>query len=47
MEVISAADYVSTVKGGYGAVRDIIERYLRIRGKWENLVNEIYCTSDE
>lgn len=41
-EVKERADYVSTVKGGYGAVRDIIEHMLRERGEWEELTAEIF-----
>ncbi len=41
-EVKARADYVSTVKGGCGAVRDIIEHLLRERGEWEQAVSEIY-----
>ncbi len=28
------ADYVSTFKGGKGAVRDVIEQTMRVQGKW-------------
>lgn len=41
-EVKARADYVSDVKGGYGAVRDIIEHMLRERGEWERATAEIY-----
>ena len=41
-EVKSVADYVSTVKGGYGAVRDIISHILRIRGQWNDIIAKIY-----
>lgn len=41
-EVRERADYVSDVKGGYGAVRDIIEHMLRERGEWEKATAEIY-----
>lgn len=41
-EIKARADYVSGVKGGYGAVRDIIEYMLRERGEWEKLTAEIY-----
>lgn len=42
LEVRERADYVSSIKGGYGAVRDIIEHMLRDRGEWEQAVAEIY-----
>lgn len=41
-EVKDRADYVSIVKGGHGAVRDIIEHMLRDRGEWEKVTAEIY-----
>lgn len=41
-EVKDRADYVSDVKGGYGAVRDVIEYMLRERGQWEKATAEIY-----
>ncbi|MEZ3507735.1 MAG: hypothetical protein K1W10_12460 [Lachnospiraceae bacterium] len=42
VEVKERADYVASVKGGHGAVRDIIEYLLRSRGDWEKAVSEIY-----
>lgn len=42
LEVRERADYISYVKGGYGAVRDIIEYMLRERGEWEKATAEIY-----
>lgn len=33
-EVIEASRYVSEFKGGEGAVRDIVEQVLRVRGDW-------------
>lgn len=41
-EVKDRADYVSTVRGGYGAVRDIVEHLLKSRGEWETVTAEIY-----
>lgn len=41
-EVMNIADYISPIKGGYGAVRDIIEHMLRKSGKWEHIISEIY-----
>lgn len=41
-EIKSIANYVSSVCGGHGAVRDIIEQYFRSLGLWENIVNELY-----
>ena len=41
-EIKSIVDYVSTVNGGHGAVREIIEHFLRDSGDWEGLVEKIY-----
>lgn len=41
-EVIAIADYVSTKKGGSGAVRDVIEYVMRKSGKWDIVIKEIY-----
>lgn len=41
-EVIHAADYISSIRGGHGAVRDIIEHMLRNSGDWNKAVSEIY-----
>lgn len=41
-EVKEICDYVSTVQGGHGAVRDIISYLLKRNGKWEDAVREIY-----
>lgn len=41
-EVKAQADYVSTVKGGYGAVRDIISALLKKRGEWDRIIEELY-----
>lgn len=41
-EIKAASDYVSTVKGGQGAVREIIERFLRESGDWDRLIKTIY-----
>lgn len=42
VEVKEHADYVSPVKGGYGAVRDVIEYLLRSTGEWDKAVNAIF-----
>lgn len=41
-EIIAIADYISPVKGGQGAVRDVIEYVLRESGEWEKAVSEVY-----
>lgn len=41
-EVKAQADYISGVKGGYGAVRDIISALLKRRGEWERAIEEIF-----
>lgn len=42
IEVRNIADYISSEKGGYGAVRNVIEHVLRDAGEWENAVSEVY-----
>lgn len=41
-EIIEIASYVSSKKGGEGAVRDVIEHILRLDGSWEKAVSEVY-----
>lgn len=41
-EILSIADYVSSVNGGNGAVRDIIEHLLREEEKWIKAITEVY-----
>lgn len=41
-EIKAIANYVSSLKGGEGAVRDIIEHYLREKGLWESTVESVY-----
>lgn len=41
-EVLTVADYVSKKKGGDGAVRDIIEFYLRGQEIWSKIISDIY-----
>lgn len=41
-EVKAQADYISGIKGGYGAVRDVISAMLKERGEWEQAVSDIY-----
>ena len=41
-EIIEIADYVSPLKGGSGAVRDIIEHILRQSEEWEQITSDIY-----
>ncbi len=43
-EVKARADYVSTIKGGHGAVRDIISALLKERGEWEKMIADLYGT---
>ncbi|AZA55703.1 MULTISPECIES: KdsC family phosphatase [Chryseobacterium] len=35
-EIKEIADYISTVKGGSGAVRDVIEQVMKAQGKWHD-----------
>lgn len=41
-EVKKIAHYVSPIKGGYGAVRDIIEFILTQTGQWQKAVSNVY-----
>ena len=43
-EIKDIADYISSNKGGHGAVRDIIEHILRENGEWNKVVAQIYDT---
>ena len=42
VDVRTIADYVSSVCGGSGVIRDVVEHLLRQNNEWENVVNEIY-----
>lgn len=33
-DILEIADYISPVKGGEGCVRDILEKMMRVQGKW-------------
>lgn len=41
-EVKQIADYVSDISGGHGAVRDIVEQYLRKMNLWDTAINIAY-----
>lgn len=43
-EIKEMADYVSTVEGGHGVVRDVIKKILLDKGKWEDVLNKAYDT---
>ena len=43
-EVKKLANYISPINGGYGAVRDIIEKILKDEGVWKEIVNKAYGT---
>jgi 3-deoxy-D-manno-octulosonate 8-phosphate phosphatase (KDO 8-P phosphatase) len=34
-DILAIADYISPVKGGEGCVRDVLEKLMRVQGKWE------------
>lgn len=42
LEVKNTANYISPVKGGYGAVRDVIEHLLRESNLWDKAVSKVY-----
>jgi len=41
-EVKQLAQYISPLKGGEGAVRDVIAFLLRLRGQWDGAVQKVY-----
>lgn len=41
-EIKAICDYVSGIKSGQGAVRDIISYLLKKRGEWDKIVSEVY-----
>lgn len=44
-EVLKLADYISPIKGGYGAVRDILSHVLKMRNEWETAVDKVFGKS--
>ena len=42
LEVKNTANYISPIKGGYGAVRDVIEHLLRESNLWDEAVSKVY-----
>ena len=42
LEIKNKANYISNLKGGQGAVRDIIEHYLRKRNLWSEAIEHVY-----
>lgn len=41
-EVKKISNYISSVNGGYGVLRDVVEYYLRKKNEWEKAVSNIY-----
>lgn len=41
-EIKEISNYISNIKGGYGAVRDIIEHLLKQSGEWSNAISDVY-----
>lgn len=39
IEVKKTADYVSSVKGGYGVLTDVLRYYLSENGKWDSIIS--------
>lgn len=35
-DVLGVADYISPLNGGEGCVRDVIEKLMRVQGKWQH-----------
>lgn len=42
IEIKKISSYISSIEGGKGAVRDIIEHVLRESGEWDEAVSKIY-----
>ena len=42
IDVKNASNYCSTVNGGNGVVRDVIEYILRNRNQWDLVINQVY-----
>jgi 3-deoxy-D-manno-octulosonate 8-phosphate phosphatase (KDO 8-P phosphatase) len=38
-EIIGISHYVSTINGGDGCVRDVIEKVMKLQGKWLNHIS--------
>lgn len=38
-DILAIADYISPVKGGDGCVRDVLEKLMRVQGKWEHAID--------
>ena len=34
-DILEMADYISPLRGGHGCVRDVIEKVMRVQGKWD------------
>lgn len=43
-EIKAIADYVSEIKGGYGAVRDIVEHIFEEKHVWETIIRDVYMS---
>jgi 3-deoxy-D-manno-octulosonate 8-phosphate phosphatase (KDO 8-P phosphatase) len=35
-DILATADYISPLNGGEGCVRDVIEKLMRVQGKWQH-----------
>lgn len=40
-EVQSAADQVTLMAGGHGAVREVVERILKVQNRWDDLIADL------
>ena len=41
-EVKALSDYISSVPGGSGVVRDVIKKLLKDSGEWDSVINRVY-----
>lgn len=42
LEIREISDYISPADGGQGVVRDVVERILRQREEWDDVVRKVY-----
>jgi 3-deoxy-D-manno-octulosonate 8-phosphate phosphatase (KDO 8-P phosphatase) len=46
-ETLAAADYVTQLPGGFGAVREVCELILKAQGRWDDLMTRYVNSKDE
>jgi len=46
-EVRHSADYITKKAGGQGAVREVVEKILKIQGVWELIINKLHQDNEK